>query len=162
MNGMEKPERYHHTQIGTVMIMALGAAIVLLAAVACQQDDAPMVIVLPIGGILIVVLFLFGTLTVVVRPDEVEVRYGPGLIRKRWPLKAFAAVRTVRNRWWYGFGIRYIGTGWLYNVSGLDAVELERPGGKVVRIGTDEPEALEAALREAMGRVAPGDNETDP
>ncbi|HUW58729.1 MAG TPA: hypothetical protein VMZ92_18980 [Planctomycetota bacterium] len=151
MNERQKPERYRHTQIGTVMIMSLAAAVILLVVIARQYDDAPMVVVLPIGGLLLVVLVLFGTLTVVVRTDEVEVRFGPGLIRKRWALREFVSVKRVRNRWWYGFGIRWIGTGWLYNVSGLDAVELVRRNGRAVRIGTDEPDALETALREAMG-----------
>ena len=151
MNERQKPERYRHTQIGTVMIMSLAAAVILLVVIARQYDDAPMVVVLPIGGLLLVVLVLFGTLTVVVRTDEVEVRFGPGLIRKRWALGEFVSVKRVRNRWWYGFGIRWIGTGWLYNVSGLDAVELVRRNGRAVRIGTDEPDALETALREAMG-----------
>ena len=39
---------------------------------------------------------------------------------------------------------------WLYNVSGLDAVEIVRISGKKFRVGTDEPRALVAALKAAM------------
>jgi hypothetical protein len=35
----------------------------------------------------------------------------------------------------------------LFNVSGLDAVEVELVDGKRIRIGTDEPQALVAAIR---------------
>ena len=55
-------------------------------------------------------------------------------------------VRQVRNKWWYGWGIRKIPKGWMYNVWGLDAVELEMESGKVFRIGTDEPDQLLGAL----------------
>jgi hypothetical protein len=44
-------------------------------------------------------------------------------------------------------------------VEECDAVELVRPNGRRVRIGTDEPEVLAAALRDAMGaRTATGDD----
>jgi len=103
-----------------------------------------------VAALLLVVLVLFSTLTVVVRPREVDIRFGPGVIRKRYALGDFVSVNVVRNRWYWGLGIRLIPKGWLYNVSGLDAVELVRKNGRVVRIGTDEPEALAAALREAL------------
>ena len=51
----------------------------------------------------------------------------------------------------YGFGIRYVFDGWMWNVSGLDAVQLTLPDGKHFRIGTDEPKALEAAINQAIG-----------
>ncbi len=52
----------------------------------------------------------------------------------------------MRNRWYYAWRIRYIGTDWLYNVAGLDAVEIILTSGTRTRSGTDEPAALVAAL----------------
>ena len=40
--------------------------------------------------------------------------------------------------------------GWMYNVSGLDAVEIELKGGGRFRIGTDEPDELVRAIRQGM------------
>jgi hypothetical protein len=57
--------------------------------------------------------------------------------------------RAVRNRWFYGWGIRLTPHGWMFNVSGLDAVELDLPNGRRFRNGTDEPERLLAAIRQA-------------
>jgi hypothetical protein len=52
-----------------------------------------------------------------------------------------------RNHWWNGFGIRS-GSGFrLYNVSGLDAVELHLKSHDVRRIGTDDPQGLADALK---------------
>jgi len=56
------------------------------------------------------------------------------------------AVRQVRNHWYYGFGIRKVPNGWMYNVSGLDAVELHLTSGKVFRIGTDDVDQLFGVL----------------
>ena len=46
-------------------------------------------------------------------------------------------------------GIRWWGHGWLYNVSGFKAVEIELASGKRLRIGTDEPERLAQAISAA-------------
>jgi len=43
-----------------------------------------------------------------------------------------------------------ISGGWMYNVWGLDAVELNLTSGKVFRIGTDEPAELLAAVEQLI------------
>jgi len=53
----------------------------------------------------------------------------------------------VRNKWWWGWGIRRIHDGWLYNVSGLNAVELVMGNGKKFRIGTDQPRRLADSIQ---------------
>jgi len=53
----------------------------------------------------------------------------------------------MRDHWWNGFGIRMRPGFRLYNVPGLDAVELRLRSGEVRRIGTDETQGLAAALR---------------
>ena len=40
--------------------------------------------------------------------------------------------------------------GWLYNISGYDAVQLNMRNGKVVQIGTDEQAVLLEAIEKAM------------
>jgi hypothetical protein len=41
--------------------------------------------------------------------------------------------------------------GRLYNVGSRDSVELEMDTGRVVRVGTDQPDALLAAVSAALG-----------
>ncbi len=81
-----------------------------------------------------------------------RIAVGPGIPLKRIPLREIASCRPVRNRWWYGWGIHRVRNGWLYNVSGLDAVELVLRNGNVVRVGTDEPEVLHDAVISRIGR----------
>jgi hypothetical protein len=38
----------------------------------------------------------------------------------------------------------------IFNVSGLDAVEIKMKNGKIYRIGTDEPKQLERAILQAI------------
>jgi hypothetical protein len=82
-------------------------------------------------------------------------RFGVGAIRKRIALNEIRAYRCVRNPWYYGWGIHFVPGGTLYNVSGLSAVDLLLASGKHVRIGTDEPQALLAALRQVLGESPP-------
>ena len=53
----------------------------------------------------------------------------------------------VRNSALYGWGLRWIPGGTLWNVWGRDAVEVGLVSGKRFRIGTDDAEALDLALR---------------
>ena len=66
------------------------------------------------------------------------------------PLAEIAGVAAVRNEWWYGWGVRKTPHGWLFNVSGLDAVEVTQTGGAKTRLGTDEPAVLRAAIEAAV------------
>lgn len=69
-----------------------------------------------------------------------------------WPKRTIARsqitkVEVVRNKWWHGLGIRLIpGSTTMYNVWGLDAVQLELEGKRNFRIGTDDPDGLAGAL----------------
>ena len=57
----------------------------------------------------------------------------------------------MRNPWYVGWGIR-LGPGyWLWNVSGLSAVELVLADDRRFRVGTDEPEALSRAIERGAG-----------
>jgi hypothetical protein len=142
-------EPYRHTQIGYITLFFLGGGIVMCFAISAMTYWHP--IAVGVGVLLILASILFGALTVEVRADTVECRFGPGLIRKRWQLNDIQKVEVVRNAWYYGWGIRLIPGGWLYNVSGLDAVEITLRSGKRYRIGTDEPSALKTAIVQNAG-----------
>jgi len=142
---------YRHTQVGWVLLavlLGLGAFVYFQL----QRDGVPQAW-LPLG-ILGLALVLMGTLTVEVGRESVRVAFGVGLVRKTIPLADIAAFQPVRNPWIAGWGIRLIRGGQLWNVSGLDAVELALRDGRFFRIGTDEPEALARALATATGRAA--------
>ena len=157
---------YRHTQFGKVMVVAIGTGIVVFIAsaaipLALQPTWGVTIATIPLlGGIVVVlaiVLALFASLTVEIDAEHLRIRFGIGLIRKRFPLDQIDTCRPVKNSWIYGWGIRLTPHGWLYNVSGLEAVELKMKSGKTCRIGTDEPEVLTAALQEALdsSKLAP-------
>ena len=143
-----EPVPYEHTQPGYVAraFMGTGLGVSLYFLIAQGFNWPAFVVAVVLGACLV----LFWSLTVKVTAREVVLAFGPGIIRKRFPLSEIESVKVVRNRWYYGWGVRLTPHGWLHNVSGLDAVELELRSDKKVRIGTDDPQGLADAIRQAL------------
>ena len=134
---------YRHTQVGYWMFVV---CVVLALVIAARVQS------LALFGVMCLITTLasglFGTLTTTVDDASVVVQFGPiGLIRDRLAVADIASARVVRNSPLHGVGIRYIHHGRLWNVWGLDAVELQLKNGTRFRIGTDEPHELLQALR---------------
>lgn len=137
---------YKHTQIGYLMLITLGGALLFIIYLMITQGFNW--VGFGVTVVLAVCLVLFATLTVEVNQDSLTIQFGPGPIRKQFRLADIAAYQVVKNPWYYGWGIRLIPSGWLYNISGFMAVELVMKDGKKYRIGTDDPEGLLNAIRE--------------
>lgn len=128
-------------------------AVAAVAAAAAGGEVGPTVLVIAGTGLAVALVGHFSVLTIRIHGDRAVAAFGRGWPRKTVEFGRVTAVRVVRNRWLYGFGIRWIPHGSLWNVWGLDAVEFELASGRVVRFGTDEPAAVIAAL---SGRVPAG------
>ena len=100
--------------------------------------------------ILLIALALFYSLTVEIDETKLIVKFGFGVIKKKFILKDIESCHAVKNHWYYGWGIRITPHGWLYNISGLSAIEIKIKNGKTYRIGTDEPKNLERAITQAI------------
>jgi hypothetical protein len=139
--------QYQHTQRGTLMLVALIAGAVVLAATAYLSPTPSRWLCLALACGLLILAWLFSSLTVLVGDNELRWYFGPGIWQYRMTLSEIRAVRVARNSWTNGFGIRMRPGLRLYNVSGLDAVELELNNGEIRRIGTDDASGLATALR---------------
>ncbi len=98
------------------------------------------------------IVLVFGSLKIRVEETSVQLSFGIGLIRRSIPMDRIVSADPVRNRWWYGFGIRLTPRGWLWNIQGLDAVELTYTNGEHFRIGTADPEGLAGAIRRGLSQ----------
>ena len=137
--------RYRHTQIGYLTIVALVLVLFLITTIMALIVFSW--IAFAGLGILVICLLLFSSLTVVIGDEVLEIRFGPGIIRKKFYLKDIESCLAVKNRWFYGWGIHLTPHGWLFNVSGFSAVEIKLKSGKKYRIGTDVPAELEEAIQ---------------
>jgi len=150
--GMSGYVLYSHRQVGVVQIWAsiVAIAIILVTSILVPEILPLFLIVSLFLGLS---LLLFSTLTVEVRSDAVWILFGPvHLIRKRISLENILDFFRVVTPWYYGWGIRYIKNGSLYNISGYEGVEVTLPGTKRIRIGTDDREGLIKAIETVTGK----------
>jgi hypothetical protein len=146
-------KEYKHTQVGYVLIVALGAAILFIARLTLITRFNPGTMFLL--GFMILCLALFATLTVQVSSQTVNIRFGIGVIRRHFALRDVQAFRAVKNPWYYAWGIHMIPNGWVFNVSGWEAVELQMKDGRKYRIGTDDTRGLMAAVEASLNPRKP-------
>lgn len=109
------------------------------------------------GVVLVVtalIVVLGSVLTVAVDDSHVSAWFLASWPSHRIALTDISSFERVRNKAWWGLGIRKVPNGWMYNVGGLDAIEVVHSNGKRFRIGTNDPDGLEAALAEKAHRPA--------
>ena len=152
------PPPYRHTQIGYPILagMALGTLTQARALIRDKRSSRPRRWLYVPGLLAFTALMLaFSRLTVMVDEGRVSVGFGGGLARRRFELHTIEAASAVKVPWLAGWGIRLTPQGWLYNAWGRGAVQLRFAGGRRFTIGTNEPEALLAAIERAReGLVA--------
>lgn len=146
---------YKHTQIGYLMLVVTLAVLVLFAwayiTAAAEPPSVNSGTNFLFTAIMVLILFIlasFVSLQVIIDGKYLRIKFGYGIYQKKFSLNDVMSAKTVKNHWYYGWGIR----GWLwpkmwiYNVSGFDAVEIKLKNGKTYRIGTDEPKKLEQTI----------------
>ena len=133
---------------GVVMPVFALFAIVVMPILAADDgtSNVAKTAIMAVMVVIFAVVAYFSRLVVVVADGRVTASFGLGAPRRDADLSDVTTVAIVRNRWWHGWGMRRISNGWLYNVWGLDAVELRLASDTIVRIGTDEPEELHGIL----------------
>jgi hypothetical protein len=142
---------YSHKQPGAAMLWGIGLVLVALLVILGSAAAHPALLV--VLGFLVLAAVVFSSLTVEITASSLVFWFGPGVLRKQVPLAEIAGVEAVRNPWYWGLGWRLTPRGMLYNVSGLDAVEITRQDGSRFRLGTDQPERLARTLAEALARL---------
>jgi hypothetical protein len=150
----EVTEHYRHTQIGWSLIaIVVGVGLLELTIVALTTvSTLALTLAGALAAVFAVLLVMFASLTVVVEDKTLHLWFGAGLLRREVLLGDVVATRALRIPWWTGWGVRAVSHGWLYRVGGRDAVEFELDNGRVVRVGSDEPAALLAAVAKALGQ----------
>lgn len=141
--------QYKHTQNGVLIKWIMGVTIAICLFIAGSNGWVSPVSFSLYGVVLVmlVLVWFFGSLTVEVTDEELVHYFGPKFWKKTYFSHDIESVEIVRNSWIYGWGIRLTPHGWLYNVSGLDAVQIQLRSGRTFRIGTDDPAGLVSALQ---------------
>ena len=140
---------YEHTQRGTVVLAALLIGVAICSALATLSPAPPFVVPM-VFGVFVVCAYMFSSLTIQITGGTLCWYFGPGLFRKKILLSDIRGAEVARTRLIHGWGIHHTTRGWLYNVSGFDAVAVRLDTGKEILLVTDEPERLRAAILRAL------------
>lgn len=133
-------EKYRHTQRGYMMLfLALFASFLSSFDLAETDTKIPFLLALVIT---IIIVLSFSSLTVSVDDEFLRIKFGYGIYKKKFLLSDIKSVTKVRNKWYYGWGIRLLNSVKIFNVSGLDAIEIVMQNDKKYRIGTDDIDGL--------------------
>ena len=150
---------YKHTQISYLMLVFTLAVLIFFAwlqitarAEPPSVDSGTNFAVTATMALILFILASFATLTMSIDENYLRIKFGYGIFARMFPLKEIASVQAVKNRWYYAWGVKvwfwpYM---WIYNISGLDAVEITMKNRKIYRIGTDEPEKLETVINQVV------------
>lgn len=150
---------YKHTQVSWFMITITLVVLVFFGWLQVTSrlepasvDSGANFLVTAVMVLVLFVLASFSSLTVSVNEQCVKIRFGWGIFRKTFLLAQVATAKQVQNPWYYSWGIHYWlwPKMWVFNIAGLGAVELAMNNGKIFRIGTNEPEKLESAIKQGV------------
>lgn len=99
----------------------------------------------------LICLLIFYKLTISIDSTHLSFSLGVGLVSRKYLIADIKSCKPVKNDPFYGIGIRLIPNGWLYNVSGLQAIELTFINRKSkIRIGTNQPEEIASTVNKMI------------
>ena len=142
-------KRYEHTQIGylTLSAILLVAAFVAIMGIVWPSDRGIRLTNATFELILLICAVIFSKLTIRIDGENLRACFGMGIVLRKTLLNEISECEPIRIRWWDGWGIHLTPYGWLYNVSGLDAVAILLRDGRKFALGTDDPHGLVAAIQ---------------
>lgn len=141
---------YNHTQYGRWHYILFAFTLASLVGAFLARTVPPIVIILLVSAAIFALCGLnFGSLTIRDEGDHLALCYGPlPVFRKRIRYADITGVEAGRIKIIDGWGIHYmLGRGWTYNIWGFSCVKLTL-GRKVIRVGTDDADALAKFIRE--------------
>lgn len=104
-----------------------------------------------VSGMNAVILLLFYGMVVTVNHEKVKISFGIGVISKTIKMTSIKSIEVVKNPLYYGWGIRLIPHGWLYNMSGSHGIEVTFIGkNRVIRIGSKDSANLKNEIMKRL------------
>jgi hypothetical protein len=147
------------TQLGTFSVLILGPLFLLTLIFTFTfgpSDIMPRIITGLVSLTMGVCLLIFYKLTIIIDDTHLSFKLGAGLVSRKFPLASIKECKAVRNNPMTGIGIRLYSNGWLYNVSGLGAIELTFNNKKSrIRIGTDKPDEIAQLVTARLDKESP-------
>ena len=140
---------YEHRQLSPWMFPVLAVIGFLLLHYGLGGPDASARLAAFAVAVAICVAFI--QLSTRVDPRGVSWAFTLGVPGGAIAFEEIADVLVTRTQWWEGFGIHWSWLhGWLWNVSGFQGVMIRKRDGRLITLGTDDPQGLYDAIRAAL------------
>jgi hypothetical protein len=140
---------YRHEQVGRIYVGLLGfAAVVCIAFAFSTRTTSYAVAEASLFVFAFITLACIAFARLAIEVDSSGLRWGMtfGFPGGFIPMEEIVSVDVVPVSFWYGIGIHLTLRGWVWNVALGRGVQIHRCGGMPIVLGTDEPEALVAAI----------------
>lgn len=135
---------YKHSQLGTSLVVLLTIPMVIVFFFSSEEPTVKITIYCTMSFLIL----NFFRLKTVINNEYITISFGLGLIRKKIKLESIASVEILKTSIFFGWGIRIMNDGTLYNVSGRDAVKIKFKDGTAVAIGTNDVKNLMNSINE--------------
>ena len=130
-----------------MLILPVAAAFLVGVLLVAHQPQAPLFIPLTVIALVAVIVATFSTLIIEVTDSGLTVGFLFGVMRRHVRFDELVRAERTTIPWWYGKGVQYGWKATSYLIRPGPAVELTLKSGRPLRVGTDDPDALLAALR---------------
>ena len=141
---------YVHTQPGWVIRILIGIMILIWIGLLIwnfEQNQLTVAVSLPVS---LAILGCFWSLTVEVSNTHLTHSFSWGFWKRTYSIQEITSVEVATSQWYYGYGIRYVESGWMYNVSGSDVLLVKLSSGQDILLGTDDIDTLHTLLSEKI------------
>ncbi len=143
--------QYKHTQFGALTLTILILAGILTAYIILPMlADGRLAVALVTLCLYLLIVALFYSFTVKISEGKLKFWFGIRVISKSYSLEEIQSTQEVENPWYYLWGIKSIPGGWLYAIGPGSAVEIVFKNGKIIRLGTNQPNELKQAIDDAI------------
>jgi len=152
---MSTHRSYRETQPATSIRVITGLTFLCLVilVVAMPLPNPARIILSAAGAMELMLAFLLWNMTVEVKEGAVRVSFGPGLIRRSYPVAKIVAATPTSRPWYAGRGVRVAPRATLMIVSGKTALELQLESGRRIVVGTPDPARLAEAIDSERARL---------
>lgn len=152
---MSAPRRYLETQPATVIRVVTGLTFLclIILIVVVPLPTSARVILVAAGVMELMLAFLLWSMTVEVAQGAVQVRFGPGVIRRSYPVAKIVRATPTTRPWHRGRGVRIAPRATLMVVSGSTALEMELESGRIILLGSPDPARLAEAIEGERSRA---------
>lgn len=144
-----------YSQFGTASVIILLPLLVIFLVMFFlknSEEKSETLIFAALSLLMTLTLLTFYKLDIKIDETHLSFKFGIGIIQKKYKLTTITSCKSVTNSILNGLGIRIINNGILFNVSGLEAIELTFENKKrVVRIGSDCPKEIVEELSKYIG-----------